>query len=144
MAQITRFTPIDDMFDDLLRGFFVRPVGFEGTQATAAPVQMKIDVREDDKSYTVHADMPGVRKEDIQVHIDGNQVSVAAELRREKEVKEGERVLRSERYAGRVARSFSLAAEVDSAAARAKYADGVLELVLPKKTAPGAKQITIQ
>lgn len=144
MAQITRFTPIDDMFDDLLRGFFVRPVGFEGTQSAAAPLQMKIDVREDEKSYTVHADVPGVRKEDIQVHIDGNQVSLAAEVRREKEVKEGERVLRSERYAGRVARSFSLASEVDAGAAQAKYADGVLELVLPKKSAPGAKRLTIQ
>jgi HSP20 family protein len=144
MAQITRFTPIDEMFDDLLRGFFVRPVGFEGAQGAAAPVQMKIDVREDEKSYTVHADLPGVKKEDIQVHVDGNQVSLAAEVRREKDVKEGERVLRSERYVGRVARSFSLAAEVDSGAAQAKYADGVLELVLPKKTTPGAKQLTIQ
>ncbi len=144
MAQVTRFTPIDEMFDDLLRGFFVRPVGFEGAPGAAAPVQMKIDVREDDKAYTIHADLPGVKKEDIQVHIDGNQVSLAAEVRREKEVKEGERVLRSERYAGRVARSFSLAAEVDSNAAQAKYADGVLELVLPKKTMPGAKQLTIQ
>jgi len=143
MAQITRFTPIDEMFDDLLRGFFVRPVGFEGAQGGAAPVQMKLDVREDDKAYTVHADLPGVKKEDIQVHIDGNQVSLAAEVRREKEVKEGERVLRSERYMGRVGRSFSLAAEVDANASQAKYADGVLELVLPKKTVPGAKQITI-
>ncbi|MFN9387931.1 MAG: Hsp20/alpha crystallin family protein, partial [Betaproteobacteria bacterium] len=74
---------------------------------------------------------------------DGNQVSLAAEVRREKEVKEGERSLRSERYMGRVARSFSLAAEVDANASQAKYADGVLELVLPKKTVPGAKQITI-
>ncbi|MFN8999119.1 MAG: Hsp20/alpha crystallin family protein, partial [Betaproteobacteria bacterium] len=97
----------------------------------------------DDKAYTVHADLPGVKKEDIQVHIDGNQVSLAAEVRREKEVKEGERALRSERYMGRVARSFSLAAEVDANASQAKYADGVLELVLPKKTVPGAKQITI-
>lgn len=144
MAQITRFTPIDEMFDDLLRGFFVRPVGFEGTQGAVAPMQMKVDVREDDKAYTVHADLPGVKKEDIQVHIDGNQVSLAAEVRREKEVKEGERVLRSERYMGRVGRSFTLAAEVDSNAAQAKYADGVLELVLPKKTTPGAKQLTIQ
>jgi HSP20 family protein len=147
MAQITRFTPIDEMFDDLLRGFFVRPVGFEGASGAtgaAAPVQMKIDVREDEKSYTILADLPGVKKEDIQVHVDGNQVSLAAEVRREKDVKEGERVLRSERYVGRVARSFSLAAEVDSNAAQAKYADGVLELVLPKKTTPGAKQLTIQ
>ncbi|MFN9388481.1 MAG: Hsp20/alpha crystallin family protein, partial [Betaproteobacteria bacterium] len=65
MAQITRFTPIDEMFDDLLRGFFVRPVGFEGAQGGAAPAQMKLDVREDDKAYTVHADLPGVKKEDI-------------------------------------------------------------------------------
>lgn len=142
MANITRFTPFDDTFDDLLRGFFVRPMTFEGAPADAPKIRM--DVKEDDKSYVVHADIPGVSKEDIQVDIDGNQVSITAEVKRRTEQKEGERVLKTERFYGKTARAFALASDVDAGAAQAKYADGVLELVLPKKVAANAKQITIQ
>lgn len=142
MANITRFTPFDDSFDDLLRGFFVRPMTFEGKE-TQAP-QIRMDVKEDDKSYTVHADIPGVSKEDIQVGIDGNQVSISAEVKRRSEQKEGSRVLKTERFYGKAARSFSLASEVDAGGAQAKYADGVLELVLPKKAASNTKQLTVQ
>lgn len=142
MANITRFTPFDDSFDDLLRGFFVRPMTFEGKD-TQAP-QIRMDVKEDEKSYTVHADIPGVSKEDIQVGIDGNQVSISAEVKRRSEQKEGSRVLKTERFYGKAARSFSLASEVDAGGAQAKYADGVLELVLPKKAASNAKQLTVQ
>ncbi len=142
MANITRFTPFDDTFDDLLRGFFVRPMTFEGAPANAP--QIRMDVKEDEKSYLVHADIPGVTKEDIQVDIDGNQVSITAEVKRRAEQKEGERVLKTERFYGKTARAFALASEVDAGAAQAKYTDGVLELVLPKKVAANAKQITIQ
>lgn len=142
MANITRFTPFDDSFDDLLRGFFVRPMAFEGKD-TQAP-QIRMDVKEDEKSYTVHADIPGVSREDIQVGIDGNQVSISAEVKRRSEQKEGSRVLKTERFYGKAARSFSLASEVDAGGAQAKYADGVLELVLPKKAASNAKQLTVQ
>ena len=142
MANITRFTPFDDTFDDLLRGFFVRPMTFEGAPANAP--QIRMDVKEDEKSYLVHADIPGVTKEDIQVDIDGNQVSITAEVKRRVEQKEGERVLKTERFYGKTARAFALASEVDAGAAQAKYTDGVLELVLPKKVAANAKQITIQ
>jgi HSP20 family protein len=91
----------------------------------------------------VHAEIPGVKKEDIHVTIDGSQVSISAETRQEKEIKEGEKVLRSERYYGKVSRSFSLASEIDEAAAQAKYSDGVLELSLPKKTAASSRKLTI-
>lgn len=142
MANITRFTPFDDVFDDVLRGFFVRPVAVEGPVSGAS--QFRVDVSEDNGTYTVRADIPGVKKEDIHITIDGDQVAISAEVKRGKEVKEGERVLRSERYYGKVSRAFSLGQEVDEAAASAKYADGVLELTLPKKAAPQAKRITIQ
>jgi HSP20 family protein len=102
-----------------------------------------MDVREDDKSYTVHAEIPGVKKEDIHVTIVGNQVSISAETRQEKEVKEGEKVLRSERYYGKVSRSFSVASDIDESASQAKYNDGVLELVLPKKAATASRRLTI-
>ncbi|MCK9985544.1 MAG: HSP20 family protein [Azoarcus sp.] len=131
-----------DPFDDLLRGFFVRPVDFGGGGASEAP-QMRVDVKEDNDTYQVHAELPGIRKEDIHVHIDGPVVSISAERKQEKEVKEGERVLRTERYFGKVSRSFQLGQEVDEAKSSAKFKDGVLELSLPKKAHEQAKRLTI-
>ena len=139
MANLTRYNPVDDAFDDLFRGFFMRPVRMEGMP----DMQIKMDVKEDDKSYTVHAEIPGVKKEDIHVTIDGNQVAISAEVKNEKEVKEGEKVLRSERYYGKVSRAFTLGQDVDEATAQAKYSDGVLELTLPKKAAAKTKRLTI-
>lgn len=138
MANITRFDP----FEDLFRGFFVRPMDL-GNEALA-PSTIKIDVKEQDGVFFVHADLPGVKKEDIHVTVDGNQVSISAEVKREKEVKEGERVLRSERYFGKVSRSFQLGQEVNESAAAAKFTDGVLELTLPKRTSVPSKRLTVQ
>lgn len=147
MAGVTRYDPFNlarvDPFgdlDDLFKGFFVRPVAFEG----APEMQIKMDVKEADGTYTVHADIPGVKKEDIHVSIEGNRVSISAEVKKEKEEKQGEKVLRSERYYGKVARSFTLAQEVDESKAQAKYNDGVLELSLPKKAATVGKKLAIQ
>lgn len=147
MANLTRYDPFNlartDPFgdiDDLFKGFFVRPALFEGQPQ----MQIKMDVKENDSAYTVHADIPGVKKEDIHVSIEGNQVSISAESKMEKEEKQGEKVLRSERYVGKVARSFTLAHDVDEAKAQAKYSDGVLELTLPKKAVSAAKKLAIQ
>lgn len=137
MGSLIRRDPLDDLF----RGFFVRPVEY-GSQPDAPAV--KIDVKEQENSYLVHAEIPGVKKEDIHVAIDGAIVSISAERREEKDVKEGERVLRTERYFGKVSRSFQLAQEIDEAQVTAKYADGVLELAMPKKAATQARRITIQ
>ena len=141
MANVTRF---DEAFDDLLRGFFVRPVSFEGQAAHAQVAQFRVDVTENENAYTVHAEIPGVKKEDISISIDGDQVAISAEVKAEKEAKDGERVLRSERYYGKVYRAFQLGQPVDDNAAVAKYNDGILELTLPKKAAASAKRITIQ
>jgi HSP20 family protein len=147
MANVTRYDPFNlarvDPFgdlDDLFKGFFVRPVAFEGQPQ----MQIKMDVKENDGNYTVHADIPGVKKEDIHVTIDGNQVSISAEVKKEKEEKQGDKVLRSERYFGKVARSFTLAQDVDDTKAQARYSDGVLELTLPKKAATSAKKLSVQ
>lgn len=137
MNSLIRRDPLDDLF----RGFFVRPVEY-GSQADAPSV--KIDVKEQEKAYLVHAEIPGVKKEDIHVAVDGAVVSITAERREEKDVKEGERVLRTERYFGKVSRSFQLPQEIDEAQVSAKYIDGVLELALPKKVAAQARRITIQ
>ena len=140
MTNLIRFNPRDDVFDDLFRGFFMRPVRLEGGQE----MQIKMDVKEDDKSYTVHAEIPGVKKEDIHVSIDGSQVSVSAEVKQEKEVKEGEKVLRSERFYGKVSRTFTLGSDVDEDKAQAKYENGVLELTLPKKATTKARKLEIR
>ena len=141
MANITRYDPfsLDDVFDDFFKGFFVRPVRYEGQ----TEMQIKMDVKEDEKSYVVHAEIPGVKKDDINVAIDGNQVSISAEVKKETEKKEGEEVLRSERYYGKVSRLFTLGHEVDESHAEAKFTDGVLELTLPKKAASQAKKLAI-
>jgi len=140
MANILRYSPADTAFDDLFRGFFMRPVRFEGQQ----DVQIKLDVSEDDKAYTVHAEIPGVKKEDIHVSIDGNQIAISAEVKNEKEVKEGEKVLRSERYYGKISRAFMLDQDVDEDTSQAKYNNGVLELRLPKRSSTKSKTLTIQ
>ena len=142
MANISRYDPFGDVFDDLLKGFFVRPMMYEGQAATAG--RIKIDVTERDEAYVVHAEIPGVKKEDIQVKIDGDQVSISAEARAEKEIKENEQVLHRERYYGKVARAFRLGTDIDHSAANAKYVDGVLELTLPKKLEAAGRQLTIQ
>jgi HSP20 family protein len=140
MVNITRFRPTSDAFDDLFRGFFMQPVRYDGQPE----VQIKMDVSEDDRAYTVHAEIPGVKKEDIHVTIEGNQVSISTEVKKEKDVKEGEKILRSERYYGSVSRAFSLAQDVDEGAAQAKYTDGVLELKLPKKAVTSVRKLVIQ
>jgi len=139
-ANISRYDPFADTdLDDWFKGFFLRPISLQGQP----PLQMKIDVSENDKSYTVRADIPGVKKEDIAVNIDDNQVSISAEVKEEKEKKNGDRVVHKERYYGNVYRSFTLAQDVDEKAAQAHYEQGVLELTLPKKPAGKAKQLAI-
>lgn len=138
MANIIRRDPLDELF----RGFFIRPVDYGFGTGTEAP-EMRVDVKEDNGTYQVHAELPGIRKDDIHVSIDGPVVSISAERKQEKEVKDGERVLRTERYFGKVSRSFQLGQEVDEATAVAKFNDGVLELTLPKKAAAQAKRLTI-
>ena len=142
MANITRFDPFNELVDDLFKGFLVRPVAY-ANNGEALP-RVKVDVAEKNGAYTVVAELPGVKKEDIQVTVDGAEVTLAAEVKREKEVANDERVLHAERTFGKVSRSFSLPQEVDEAKAEAKFRDGVLELTLPKKAAAARKQVTIQ
>ena len=133
MSNLTRFNPFRDMRDpfgdDFFKGFALRPV----YSMLEGEPQMRLDLTEDDKHFFVKAEIPGVKKEDIKVSVDGNQVSLTAEVKKEKEEKEGAKVIRSERYYGSVVRSFTLNENVDSSAAQAKYEDGVLHLTLPKK-----------
>ena len=140
--NVTRFDPFNDLVDDLFKGFLVRPVAYEGRDA-ALP-RLKVDVTEKNGAYKVTADLPGVKKEDIHVDVDGAQVTLTAEVKQEKETAKDERVLHTERVYGKASRSFTLPQEIDEAKVEAKFRDGVLELELPKKAAAQRKQITIQ
>lgn len=142
MPNIRPFETRDDSLDDLFRGFFMRPVRMEQAQVP----QMKLDVSETETAYNVRAEIPGVKKENIDISIDGNHVSISAEVKEEKTEKEknGERVLRKECLTGRSYRSFTLAQEVDDQSAEAKYTDGILTLTLPKKKAVTAKKLEIK
>lgn len=144
MSNLVRRDPyaIDDMLDDLFKGFFVRPVRYSGEMPEMRMI--KLDVREGERDYTIHAELPGVNKEDIHVTIDGDTVSINAEVKKASEEKEGDKVLRSERYHGKVYRSFTLGQDVDEAGAKAKFDKGVLELVLPKKAVTAAKKLAIE
>jgi HSP20 family protein len=139
MANITRYNPFDDLFKDLTKGFWVKPLAFPA----ATDVEIKLDVKEDDKNYTIRAEIPGVKKDDIQVDIDRNLVSLRAEVKQEKEEKKGEKVVYSERSYGMASRSFTLPAEVDAKSVKAEYKDGLLSLTLPKKANGAAKRIAI-
>ena len=139
MVNLTRFNPNNDLFDDVFRGFFMRPVQLENQPA----VQIKMDVKEDDKNYSVSAEIPGVKKDDIHVTIDGNVISISAEVKSEKEERKDDKVLRSERYFGKVSRTFSLGQDVDEAGSQAKYTDGILQLTLPKRAAGQSKKLMI-
>jgi HSP20 family protein len=140
MANVTRWDPYEDSFDEVIKGFFLRPMRFEQPE----PVRLKIDVKEDDKTYLVNAEIPGVKKDEIQVSIDGNQVAISAEVKCYKEEKQGEKVLRTERRYGKVYRAFALPQDVDQDKAQARYENGVLELTLPKKAAASTRTLTVQ
>ena len=130
----------DTTYDELFRGFF-KPMRMERT--APAPVTIKMDVTETENGYVVHAEMPGVKKDEIHVDIDGNQVTITAEVKRETEKKEGDKVLRSERYYGNVYRSFTLPRELDEAKCEAKYDGGVLELMLVNRAGVEGKKLSI-
>jgi HSP20 family protein len=142
MSNIRLLDPVfGDSFDNAVRRFLA-PLAVD---AEAPALKMRVDVTENDQAYAVKADIPGVKKEDINVRIDGNVVQIDAEARSEKESKgNGDKVLRSERYYGTISRTFSLAQDVDEGKVEAKYADGVLNLTLPKKAVAASRKIAIQ
>lgn len=141
MTNLVSYDPfVDTGLDEMFRGFFA-PVRVEGGRT---PVTIKMDVTETTDGYMIHAEMPGVKKEDINVEIEGNQVTITAETKREWEKKDGDKVLRSERYFGNVFRSFTLPAELNEALSEARYDKGVLELKLVRKMPLGGKKLAVK
>ena len=139
LGDITRFDPFYNI-DDWFKGFGMRPFSMD----METPPQIKIDVTENDSAYTVRAEIPGVKKEDVKVQVEGNRVSISCETKQEKEQKEGERVIYRECNQGSSYRTFTLGSEVDDTKAEAKYENGTLELMLPKKEGKTAKRIEVK
>ena len=151
MNRVSVYDPFSDTLPTLLRGFF-QPVN-----VARDAIDIRMDVTESANEFVVHAELPGVAKEDIAVQIDGNRVSISAQVKRANDIKTADgstvadgksadaaqRLLRSERYYGAVARSFALAVEVDEEKSVAKFENGVLTLTLPKKAAPQARRLAI-
>ncbi|MDD2920140.1 Hsp20/alpha crystallin family protein [Rhodoferax sp.] len=133
-------TTIKDPFETVFRGFLA-PMRVAGS---GDELDIRLDVVEKDNAFKIQADLPGVKKEDISVRIDGHRVQIDAEARREKDVKEKGKLVHSERYYGTVSRVFTLSQEVDDAKAVAKYENGVLSLDLPKKAGTSSKKLAIQ
>lgn len=141
MARIQLYTPLAATpFEDLFRGFFAA----EPTGVARPGRSFRLDVVERDEQYVVQADLPGVARDDIQVTIEGDQVTIAAEVKRETERKDGERARHTERYTGRLFRSFTLPVELDESASTARFENGVLELTLAKKAPVAGRKLTIQ
>jgi HSP20 family protein len=140
MASLQIYDPFaDPAVESLFRHFF-RPERGD----RAAPQSIRVDVAENDKGYLVYAEIPGVRKDAIHVAVEGNQVTIAAEVKPLIEPSEGTRLLRVERYSGNVYRSFTLPVDLDETASEAKYENGVLELRLGKKPAVAGRKLAIQ
>ena len=139
MNPLTRYEPLvgrlDGLFDEFLRPTLV-------WENNAQP-QIRVDVKETPEAYTVHAELPGTKKEQIAVEIEGNEVTISAETRREGDKKDGEKWLRTERFYGKTARRFALPQELDEAKADAKFTDGVLTLTLPKKAVVTGRKLEI-
>jgi len=137
-GDIVRLDPFRNI-DDLLKDFRLTPT-LRGAESES---RIRMDVSETDQAYLVKAEIPGVKKDDIKIAIDGNQVFITAEVKKEEEKKSGS-MIRSERYYGQQYRSFTLAQDVDDTKAEAKYQDGMLELTLPKKPGTGGKQLAVK
>lgn len=140
-ALVGRGGLFEDFLKDINAGFYVRPLHGD---PLPTPGQMKVDVKENENAYTVCAEVPGVPKDDIHVSVDGNVVSLRAEVRQQDQQTEGEKVLRSERYYGAVARSFQLPSDIDAGQCKARYDNGVLTLTLPKKQGCNAQRLAIE
>ena len=141
MNPLTRYEPLVGRLDGLFNDFFRPALVWE--DGNAEPLPLRVNVRETADAYTVEAELAGVKKEDIHVEIEGNEVTISAEVRRESQPKEGEKVLRTERFYGKTARRFALPQDLDESKAEAKFADGVLELTVPKKAQATGRKIAI-
>lgn len=150
MTALTHAEPRSDLdlFHDPLPELFRRFMRMSDWPAPAAMSDgLRVDVSEDDGRYLVKAEVPGARKEDIQVSVDGHYVSIRAEVKEEKKEegrRDGQRTLLHELRQGSFSRGFTLPQEVDDEKAEAKYENGVLQLTLPKRAPSTSRTLSIK
>jgi len=148
-TAVRRRDPLVSLFNDFFNESFAiapwsRAAQAPSTGAQAAPVaRARMDVIDKGTGYEVVVDLPGVKREDINVSVEGTRVAISANSKSESETKDGE-VLHSERWATSYARTFELPAEVNDAGAEAKFDNGVLKLALPKRAPQVSKRLAIQ
>jgi HSP20 family protein len=137
--RVVNGRPIEGLIDSVFSDLFAHGA----PSGQASPTLARIDVTEKGDSYEALVEIPGVKKEDIDVKIEGNRVSITAQSKSTDELKEGERVLHTERRAVSYARTFELPLEVAEERAQASYENGVLKLVLPKKDVVQPKRLQV-
>ncbi|WP_176256689.1 Hsp20/alpha crystallin family protein [Derxia lacustris] len=137
--------PFLSFFDDVVNDLFVpRTVAARNAAPEALVTKARVDVVDRGRAYEVTADLPGVAKEDIRIKVEGKRLSIEATARNERTLNEGDQVLHTERYATQYARAFALPADLDDSRAEARFENGVLTLVLPKREVIAARTITVQ
>lgn len=140
-ALIPRSGLFDELFRDFGPGFAVRPL--HGSPLPT-PDKIKLDISESENAYTVTAEVPGVTKEDIQVSVEGNTITLRAEVRQH-DRQEQENAVHSERYYGVISRSFQLPVDIDESQSSARSDNGVLVLTLAKKRPNNAsRRLTVE
>lgn len=140
--SVSSYNPFREM-ENLERSFFGEPFGFFDRMM---PGELKTDITDNDSEYVLEADMPGFKKGDINIDIDGDTLTIRAERHSEHEEKDKKnKYLRCERSYGSYTRQFDISG-IDAEGIKAKYDDGVLRLTMPKKTEipPSAKRLEIE
>ena len=127
-------------FDQLLNGFFSPTRHNHVSQGKLIPA---LDIVENEDSYTVRADLPGVNKEDLSVSVKDKLLTIEASSKQENVEKEGETVIKLERRSGSYCRTLKLGNSVDQGKISAQYTDGVLTLVLPKAEQEVSRKIEV-
>ena len=129
----------DDFFDDWMRWPVSRSLADPEKQLYGkhAPHVMRTDIREHEDHYDVDIDLPGFKKDEIELNLEKGYLTVSAAKGVDKdETDKKGRVIRQERYAGAMQRSFYVGTAVTDQDVKARFEDGVLKLVVPKKAAP--------
>ncbi|HUN92960.1 MAG TPA: Hsp20/alpha crystallin family protein [Burkholderiaceae bacterium] len=146
MNMLVRRQPIGSLFDDFFNDWFNLNAGPLAARSAELPAvaRARMDVLDKGANYEIRVDLPGVAKEDVRVTVEGARVAIAADTKGEREVKDGDKLLHSERFARSYARSFELPVEVNEEGAEAKLENGVLNLVLPKRVASASRRLAVR